>query len=181
MVPRFCVQCGQMLQERRLQGDHRVRRVCPACGHVAYENAKPCAGVLPTRDGQVLLARRAVEPYLGRWDIIGGFLEHDETPDAAATREAFEETGLTLVLLDLLGIYTDVYGSNGYSTLNIYYIARITAGQPNPADDVVELAWFHPDTLPDAMAFPNHTHHVLSDWARWLRSSATVQQSRKRL
>ncbi len=172
MIPRFCVQCGQMLQERLLPGDHRLRRICPACGYVAYENAKPCAGVLPTQNGAVLLARRAVEPYLGCWDIIGGFMEHDESPDAAAVREALEETGLTLVLQGLLGIYSDVYGSNGYSTLNIYYVARISAGQPSPADDVAQLAWFRPDALPETMAFPSHTHHVLSDWARWLRSGA---------
>ncbi|MEZ4768163.1 MAG: NUDIX hydrolase [Caldilineales bacterium] len=177
MVSRFCARCGQGLQERLLPGDHRVRRVCPACGHVAYENAKPCAGVLPTRDGQVLLARRAVAPYLGCWDIIGGFMEHDETPHAAAVREAYEETGLTLALIGLLGIYIDVYGSHGYSTLNIYYLARITDGQPSPADDVAELAWFYPDALPGNMAFPNHSYQVLSDWARWLRDGAAARSA----
>ncbi|MCB0235671.1 MAG: NUDIX hydrolase [Anaerolineae bacterium] len=161
-----------MLHERLLPGDHRARRVCPACGYVAYENAKPCAGVLPTQDGQVLLARRAVEPYFGRWDIIGGFMEHDETPEEAALREANEETGLTLALDGLLGVYHDVYGSSGYSTLNVYYIARIVAGAPRPYDDVSELAWFPQDKLPTEMAFPHHIHQVLADWSRWIRRSA---------
>lgn len=167
MIPRFCVQCGQPLRVRLLPGDHRSRHVCPACGHVAYENAKPCAGVLPTENGRVLLARRAVEPYLGCWDIIGGFMEHDETPEAAALREAVEETGLVLDLTGLLGVYHDVYGSGGYATLNVYFVARIVAGHPQPHDDVAELAWFSQAMLPADMAFPNHTHQVLSDWTRW--------------
>lgn len=169
MVPRYCVQCGQPLQERLLPGDHRIRRVCPACGHVAYENAKPCAGVLPTQNGRVLLARRAVEPFLGCWDIIGGFMEHDETPEAGALREAAEETGLTLELRGLLGVYHDVYGSGGYATLNVYFVARILAGYPQPYDDVAELAWFSQELLPAEMAFPTHTHRVLSDWVDWIR------------
>ncbi len=172
MVPRFCVQCGQPLHELLLPGDHRPRRVCPACGYVAYQNAKPCAGVLPTKDNHVLLARRAVEPYLGRWDIIGGFMEHDESPEAAALREAAEETGLTLELGDLLGVYHDVYGSGGFATLNVYFVARIIAGDPYPADDVAELAWFFYDKLPTEMAFPHHTHQVLTDWSRWARRAA---------
>lgn len=171
MVPRYCVQCGQPLHERLLPGDHRIRRVCLACGHIAYQNAKPCAGVLPTQDGRVLLARRAVEPFRGRWDIIGGFMEYDESPEGAARREAAEETGLVLELTGLLGVYHDVYGSGGYATLNVYFVARILAGEPQPCDDVAELAWFSQETLPAEMAFPNHTPQVLTDWIRWIRHS----------
>lgn len=153
-----------------MPGDHRPRLVCIACGTVAYRNAKPCAGVLPTREGQVLLARRAADPYRGHWDIVGGFMEYDESPEAAALREAREETGLQLQLLGLLGAYLDSYGNGGYTTLNIYYVAQVIGGQPQPADDVVELAWFSPSTLPDEMAFPAHTPQVLADWIRWMES-----------
>ena len=33
------------------------------------------------RNGRILLAWRAIEPYKGAWDIVGGFLKPDERPD----------------------------------------------------------------------------------------------------
>lgn len=174
MFPRFCARCGHCLTEQLLPGDHRKRQVCPACGFVAYRNAKPCAGVLPTQNGQVLLARRGVPPYLGCWDIVGGFMEHDEAPEDAALREAREETGAVMELLDLLGVYLDGsgYGPEGDTTLNVYYVARILQGDPQPADDVAELRWFAAGELPHDMAFPGHTHRVLADWMRWTQGPA---------
>jgi 8-oxo-dGTP diphosphatase len=150
--------------------------VCTACGKITYRNAKPCAGVLPTRGGRVLLARRGVEPFRNCWDLIGGFMEHDEDPEAAALREAREETGLELQLLDLLGVYVDAHAAAYDTTLNVYYVARVVAGQPQPADDVVELAWFSPADLPAQMAFPGHIPRVLADWMQWMEIRARTGQ-----
>ena len=52
----------------------------------------------------VLIARRF--PPLG-WAIPGGFVEWGETVEAAAIREASEETGLRVTLTALLGVYSD--------------------------------------------------------------------------
>jgi ADP-ribose pyrophosphatase YjhB (NUDIX family) len=68
----FCSACGA-----KLQGP--FPRVCPACGVHHWVNAKPCAGVLVTDpDGRLLLLRRANEPWLGRWDIPGGFCDAEQ-------------------------------------------------------------------------------------------------------
>jgi len=68
---------------------------CPACGAEHWRNAKPCAGALVTDgDGRLLLLRRAIEPWLGWWDIPGGFCDAEEHPMECAAREAREETGL---------------------------------------------------------------------------------------
>ena len=37
-------------------------------------------------------------------------------------------------------------------------------GEPRPADDVDELAWFGPDELPEEMAF-SHQDELLRNWA----------------
>jgi len=51
---------------------------------------------------------------------------------------------------DFVGAWMDTYGddADAQSTLNLYWEARIVAGEARPADDVAELAWFAPDALP---------------------------------
>lgn len=166
MAARFCAACGRRLVRRRADG--RRREVCPGCGKVAYENAKPCAGALVERAGKVLLVRRSIAPYRGWWDIPGGFLEADEHPARGAAREVREETGLRIRLGELLGVYLDRYGE--VRTLNLYYLARAAGGRERPADDAGELGWFGPDELPRRIAYPGHARRVLADWRRRRRS-----------
>jgi 8-oxo-dGTP diphosphatase len=117
----------------------------------------------------VLLARRRAEPFRGRWDIPGGFLEEGEQPLDGLRRELREETGLEIEPQEFLGVWMDRYGgdSTAEATLNLYWTARVVAGEPQPADDVDALAWFSPAELPgpDDLAFEN-VPLVLSAWAR---------------
>ncbi|HET91771.1 MAG TPA: NUDIX domain-containing protein [Chloroflexi bacterium] len=166
---RFCPRCGEALKTSPMPGDERSRQVCTGCGRVHYRNAKPCTGALVTRNGRVLLVKRAIQPYQGCWDIPGGFLEADEHPEAGAVREVQEETGLDIQLTGLLGFYVDRYTHDaaGEYCLNIYFLAQAVGGQECPAEEATEIAWFAPDDLPDEIAF-EHTHLVLADWVQWL-------------
>lgn len=109
-----------------------------------------------------MLAKRAIEPFKGYWDIPGGFLEAGEHPEAGTKRELLEETGLEIRLTGLLGIYMDEYGAGNYFTLNIYYLAEVTSGTPSATDDVAELEWFALDNLPTQFAFA-HEYQVMTD------------------
>jgi 8-oxo-dGTP diphosphatase len=166
----FCTRCGGSLVQRYVEG--RERQVCSRCGRVQYRNAKPCACVLVIRDGRVLLVRRAIEPFYGYWDIPGGFLETDEHPTTGAVREVREETGLRIRLTALLGIYIDTYGTESEYTLNIHYLAEVVSGEPRPASDVSELAWFAPYELPSDLAFRSD-YQALEDWQRAMRGEFT--------
>jgi hypothetical protein len=48
-----------------------------------------------------------------------------------------------------------MYGgdSTAESTVNLFWTARVVGGDPRPADDVAELAWFAPDDLPGPNEF----------------------------
>jgi len=115
----------------------------------------------------VLLARRGHEPFLGRWDIPGGFLEEGEHPLDGLRRELREETGLEVEPLEFVGVWMDRYGgdSTAEATLNMYWTARVVGGEPEAADDVSELGWFGAEELPPAeeLAFEN-VPLVLSAW-----------------
>lgn len=141
------------------------RLACPRCGAIQYRNAKPCAGVLLEREGKVLLARRGIEPRLGAWDVVGGFVKPHELPAETARRETLEETGLDVQLGELFGMYLDRYGDDEGDdiTLNLYYLATAPAGEPVAASDVAELRWFGPDELPEVLAF-EHERHLLAAW-----------------
>jgi ADP-ribose pyrophosphatase YjhB (NUDIX family) len=138
----YCPKCGNSL-DKTLNPPH-----CSQCDITYYENAKPCASVLPIRDGKVLLAKRANDPHKGEYDIIGGFMEVGETPEAAALREAKEETGLDMKIVSLLGIYNCRYGDGGDYVLDHHYIAEVTGGQMQAQDDAAELEWFDISNLP---------------------------------
>lgn len=83
--------------------------VCDRCGWRWYANPRPAAAVLlerPDGDGTaVLLLRRAVEPGAGAWDLPAGYLDPGESFEQAARREAREESGLDVELIELAGVY----------------------------------------------------------------------------
>jgi 8-oxo-dGTP diphosphatase len=141
---KYCPQCRRPMT-RTAEGDPH----CDHCDITMYNNVAAAACVLPIRDGKVLLARRAREPYKGDYDFIGGFMKTGETPEQAAIRETKEETGLDIKLNGLLGMYADKYG-DGASVLGIDYLAEIATGDSRAADDVAALEWVEIDNLPPA-------------------------------
>ena len=151
---RWCPRC-------RTELEREGRRVeCPSCGLVEYATSEPTASaIVRDGDGRLLLARRAVDPSAGKWDLPGGFLEEGEHPLDALRRELREEAGVEIEPLGLAAIEMDVYGDDDGSpwTLNLYWEARIASGEPEPDDDVAEFRWFSPAELPaaDELAFAN--------------------------
>jgi len=144
-----------------------MRSVCPKCGYIAFRNAKPAVGLLIERERDVLFVRRERAPYKGYWDIPGGFLEADESPEKGALREAREETGLRVKIDVLLGVYHDRNGDD--FTFNVYYRAHPIGGREKPGDDAEAVRWFPARRLPRRLAFPGHTRAVIRDWRKGRR------------
>jgi 8-oxo-dGTP diphosphatase len=115
---------------------------------------------LLVRNGRVLIGRRKIEPRKGYWDLPGGFLEEGEAPIDGLRREFLEETGLHVEPVEWVGAYVDPY--DAAFVLGLTWIVE-AEGEPVPADDVEELAWFGPDELPEEMAFASQ-NEVLRRW-----------------
>ncbi len=159
MTLKYCPQCAGPLKERRPPDEQLPQLVCTRCGHVLWQNPKPTASGLITRQQnrqgpvEVLLVRRARPPREGCWDCPGGFVDPDEHPEDALRREIREELGVQATIGPLVGIYMDRYGDEGESTLNMYYRVPTIPGTPTAASDVGAASWFRLDHLPNPIAF----------------------------
>jgi 8-oxo-dGTP diphosphatase len=123
--------------------------------YYCYEYPRPAVTVdtiVLTRDSQprVLLIRRAHEPFAGMWAIPGGFVDMDESLEAAARRELKEETGVAAKELEQLATFGDPKRDPRGRTISVVYLTRLDAKKvrPRAADDAAEVAWHPLDMLP---------------------------------
>lgn len=84
------------------------------------------AGVIIEDNGKILMLKRNFEPGKGKLDLIGGFVDEGETIEQSAVREAKEETGLVVKLLNKLGSFD--YFDREEKTIYIF-ISEIIGGR----------------------------------------------------
>jgi 8-oxo-dGTP diphosphatase len=95
---------------------------------------------------QVLLIQRKNWPYAGIWAIPGGFVEMDESLEAAARRELSEETGIDDPGIHLEQLHT--FGDPGRDprmrVISVAHLALVPAGQLalHAASDAADAGWF---------------------------------------
>jgi ADP-ribose pyrophosphatase YjhB (NUDIX family) len=149
---KFCPNCGK---KRVVFKKESGRHTCRHCGFLFYLNPAPCIGAIILRKNKVLLGKRKTEPYKGFWDVPGGFIEADESPEKALKREMREELGIEIGIGKLIDFFPDWYGPKGSPTLNIYYFVKIKKGKLKAGSDMTELRWHDLKNLPKKIAFKN--------------------------
>lgn len=103
-------------------------------------------GAVVFRGGDVLLIRRGKPPFLGQWSIPGGRPDYGERLEDAVRREVMEETGVSIRIGGLIGVFeamprTDAVDEVLRHTILIDYWADWVAGEPQAGDDAAEAAF----------------------------------------
>jgi 8-oxo-dGTP diphosphatase len=109
--------------------------------------------VIHRKDRSIVLVKRRNPPFQGEWAIPGGFVEYGETVEAAAVREAREETGLNVELLQIVGVYSDPKRDPRGHTVSICFLAREIGGELEANTDAKEAKSFPMSSLPSRLAF----------------------------
>jgi 8-oxo-dGTP diphosphatase len=144
---------------------------CPSCGAqvTKYRNPFPTVDIIIEVQNGIVLIERKNPPY--GWALPGGFVDYGESLEAAAIREAREETSLEVTNLRLLGCYSDPGRDARMHTISTVFVAE-GSGQPQAADDAARVEIFLPESLPDMLCF---------DHARILKDYAATKQAQSLL
>ena len=147
----FCTQCGSPVTFRIPEHDDRQRHVCDACGHIHYLNPRIVVCSIPTWEGRVLLCKRSIEPRYGLWTLPGGFMENNESTQAAAERETLEEACARIEIHDLYSMFNVIH----INQVHLFFRATLRSPDFAPGAESLEAALFTRDEVPwDRIAFP---------------------------
>jgi len=143
---------------------------CPECGAAVEILPRPALTVdiiieSLENEGKFVLIQRK-NPPLG-WAIPGGFVDYGEKVEAAAAREAKEETSLKVELKTLLGVYSDPERDPRGHTVSVVFVAE-GRGTARAKDDAAELDFFDHTTMPENLAF-DHAR-ILSDYFEYKKA-----------
>ncbi len=99
---------------------------------------------------KILLIKRGLAPFKGKWALPGGFVRVEETIDAAARRELAEETNLHGVFLEQLYTFGSIERDPRERVVTVAYYALVALAEhpATGATDASEAAWFPVSALP---------------------------------
>ncbi len=97
---------------------------------------------------RVLLVRRGIEPYKGRWAFPGGFMKMDESAEEGALRELQEETGLQGAYIRQFHTFTAPHRDPRERVITIAFYALVKMQQVQGGDDAADARWFAIDEVP---------------------------------
>ena len=127
----------------------------------AKEIRPSVAAIIRDGDGGILLQRRSDN---GLWGLPGGSVEIGESVSAAIVREVKEETGLVVEVERLVGVYSDptlqvvrYNDGNVVHYINTLMTCRMLGGTLQTCDETLDLQFFAPARLPEAML---RTHRI---------------------
>ena len=96
------------------------------------------AGSVIHQDGKYLMVQEAKEKVRGLWNLPAGYVDKDEDIEAAAVREAHEETGYEIELDAPIGIYHE----SSIKPVKHIYSAHVIGGELTPQPgEIMDVQW----------------------------------------
>ncbi|MBF2079711.1 MAG: NUDIX hydrolase [Synechococcales cyanobacterium T60_A2020_003] len=133
---------------------------------MTYRNPIPTVDIIVELSDRphrpIILIERHNAP-LG-WAIPGGFVDYGESIEDAARREAQEELGLAVELIEQFYVYSDPTRDTRKHTISVVFLA-IAHGDPLAGDDAKTVGIFEPWQTPPKLCFDHD--RILHDYWRY--------------
>lgn len=112
--------------------------------------------VAVNKSGEILLILR---DDLRMWSIPGGMSDGGETPAETVVREVYEETGMQVDPLRLVGL--QFWPLHPRGTLEFNFFCKVVGGQLTPSPESPQVGFFLPDHLPELMLRVPHRQDLI--------------------
>jgi ADP-ribose pyrophosphatase YjhB (NUDIX family) len=174
LTPLFCRFCGTTLIADPSIGPATPGLYCrsPDCVNRGKPDWAGPAILVQTfifAQSRLLLLKRGIPPYVGRWAPPGGFVEAFESPESAAIRETLEEVGVHLDVESLIPL-----GIVSVSSINQVYFSFLVR-----LDGIVALRACAPEAL-DARWFPEQAFPLSDIWEPFAEFDMSILFDRMR-
>lgn len=127
-----------------------------------HRNPLLTVDIIIEMDAAIILIERMNPPH--GWALPGGFVDYGESLEAAARREALEETSLVVTLEEQFQAYSDPARDPRHHSVTAVFIAK-AAGSPKADDDAKNLGMFTRSNLPHPIVF-DHAG-IIDDYFRY--------------
>lgn len=105
-------------------------------------------GAVVVDQDRVLLVKRGREPLKGKWSLPGGILELGESLTKGVAREVLEETGLNVMVVELVELLDRIEWESGqlgdrvrYHYVIADYLCRVAGGDLRASSDADAVCW----------------------------------------
>ncbi len=154
----YCPKCGQ---KNSVVKKSNSNFACSICGWQFWNNPKTSVTTLFIKDNLILTAVRGSDgsrqDLNGRLQLIGGFVDYNESAYDAAKREAMEELCVTITEFALLDVWYREYDTENMppiSVIDCTFVVTNWEGTPKPQDDISAIEWRPLEVIEDqAQAF----------------------------
>jgi ADP-ribose pyrophosphatase YjhB (NUDIX family) len=119
---------------------------------VGYATPKVDVRAAVIREGRILLVRERSD---GCWSMPGGWADVGEPPSAMVAREAWEESGYSVEVKKLIGVFdaNHIEPLQFYHAYKMIFMCVITGGEARPSDETLAVDFFSLDELPPLSSF----------------------------
>jgi|SRR3989344_1474520 len=157
---KYCPNCKTELK-RKLR-DNVSRICCSNCDFIFWNNPRPVVSVVIHKDEEVLMLKRAKEPFKEYWVLPGGYINVEETPEEAVSREVKEEANIEIRLEKLIGVYRIDDDPRGIN-IDIIYSAKSKGSIALSSEDS-EFKYYKSNSLPELIAYKHR--EAIEDWSK---------------
>jgi 8-oxo-dGTP diphosphatase len=112
---------------------------------------------------KVLMVKRAIEPFSGRWGLPGGFVDvdKDDNTDMTARRKLAEKTGLVPRYLEQLQVFSGVNRDpRGFSVTSAYFALVAQQSVESKIETVDQASWIALSELENLAVAFDHKHII---------------------